>query len=212
MSSDKDIAEQVHEIMASVSSATKRGTVRGVYRAAAYVAGEIASEVGAGALGRSFKALPPKVVDGAVTTWAASRGAAQKYARIQDEGGVIRPRVMKALAVPIKGAGVTQGKWPRHYGRAMAGSTSGLTLMPRRGKPPLLVKVLERKKLVTKRGENRIYKTWVHAIQPMFVLMRSVTIRAKRYLSRVEGRVGNQVTELIFDSINEAEAARKVKK
>lgn len=37
------------------------------------------------------------------------------YAEIQDQGGIVRPKSGKMLAIPLKGAGVPRGKWPRDY-------------------------------------------------------------------------------------------------
>jgi len=89
-----------------------------------------------------------------------SDAPAAKYARILEEGGTIRPRTARALAVPISDEAKRE-----ESPRAMA----GLVMISRRmaGKPPLLARVL--------RG-GRLQVHWV--------LLKSVTIRPRRWLSR----------------------------
>lgn len=82
------------------------------------------------------------------------------YAAIQDHGGTILPRVAKNLAIPLPGAGVPKGKWPRDFPKGE------LTLITSRAGNKLLARV----------GKNRI--------KPVFVLKPSVTLHPTDYLKR----------------------------
>jgi len=192
----KPLETQVSSILKGWTDASKRALTRGVIKGAAYTAAEIAehlinSGAGPGALSRSFRAEPIEVREGTYSAWARSIGSAEIYAGIQNYGGIIRPRTRKALAIPIKGAGIAKGKWPRHFGRGE------LKLVPRRGRPALLVKELEARKIVARRGKNRIYRTWVKSIKPMYVLLRSVRIKPKHYLEAVAAKVAEPVDRII---------------
>jgi len=200
---DADVSVQIDSVMSYLKTRVKDGVPTGVMRASTYAAGQIAEHLGPGTLARSFKALPIELRRDSVSSWAASRGAAQKYAGIQDQGGTIRPRVMKNLAVPLRLAKTAKGKWPRHFGMGE------LKLVPRKGRAPLLVRELSGKTIVARRGKNRIYKTWVKAIQPLFVLLKSVQIKPKYYLAAVRGRPDFQARcrELIDKAI--ADASKK---
>lgn len=82
-------------------------------------------------------------------------------ARIQDVGGTIRPKTRKFLAVPV-GAGklLPVGKWPRDFAPGQLRFIKSFI----RGRPSILAKVSKTK------------------VEPMFVLVRSVTIPGKHYL------------------------------
>ena len=80
------------------------------------------------------------------------------YAEIQDQGGTIVPRTAKSLAIPIPGAPISVGQWPRDFPKGQ--------LFQRKGKPGVLF--------------QRIGKGG--SLQPMFVLKKSVTLRGKHYV------------------------------
>jgi len=103
------------------------------------------------------------------------KGPARAYARIQEEGGVIKPVKGKALAVPLAGAKTPSGR-PRFPGgpREAQAKYPDMFLLKRRGKPPLLVRPLR----VRGRSNGR-----VKALIPMFILLKRVTIKATRWLS-----------------------------
>lgn len=190
------IDAQVTGIMRRLSDDAKRVLVRGVAKAAAYTAGEIATHLidsgaGPGPLSRSFRAEPISIERGHVSAWARSIGSAEVYAGIQNDGGTIRPKTRRHLAVPIKGAGIAKGKWPRHFG---AGE---LKLIPRRGRPSLLVAETGARKRVIRHSKGRTIKAWARGIKPMFVLMPSVRIRPKHYLDAVSARVGDTIDRII---------------
>jgi len=94
-----------------------------------------------------------------------SNSPAARYAGVHEHGGVITPVKGKALAIPIS-AEAKRYTSPRDM--------EGLTLMPRQGRPPLLVRELGWKEGIKKR-----YRVEVH-----WVLVPSVTIRATHWLSR----------------------------
>lgn len=80
----------------------------------------------------------------------------EKYARIQEKGGVVVPKKAKALAIPI-GEALTGAGVPRYPGGPR--SVPGLFLLKRAGKNALLVR-----------------KDAGGGITPLFVLVKSVTI------------------------------------
>lgn len=84
------------------------------------------------------------------------------YARVQDQGGIVRPRVMKHLAIPLIRLPV--GKWPRHFPRDGRGR---LFMLRKKGGEPRWI--LARKK--GKRG-----------VEAVFLLRKWVRIPAKHYL------------------------------
>lgn len=89
----------------------------------------------------------------------ATVGTNVVYARIQQEGGVIKPKNKKALAIPVDKS--AWGKSPKEF--------QNLVFIPRKGKNPLLVE------MKTKRGKASSMKI-------MFVLMKSVRIPARPFL------------------------------
>lgn len=82
------------------------------------------------------------------------------YARIQELGGTIRPRRAKALAVPIGQEGRRAARESLRSLRSL-----NLTLVLRRGRPPLLVR----------KGPRGSFK-------PLFVLLNKVTLPARPYM------------------------------
>ena len=131
---------------------------------------------------------------GAVTGWmldaSAPLGAigvpanspAAAYAAIQERGGVIRPRNAKMLAVPVSDEAKRYSS-PRDM--------QGLTLIPRKGRPPLLVRML------AARGGRRA--NW----QIHWVLLASVTIRASRWLSEGVDRARPEMAAAFGDRMGE---------
>ena len=87
---------------------------------------------------------------------------AAAYAGILEAGGTIVPRNAKALAIPISDEAKKYSS-PRDM--------PGLELIPRKGKPPLLVRML------SSRGNIRGFE--LH-----WVLVKSVTIEPRHWLSR----------------------------
>ena len=64
-----------------------------------------------GALARSFR----ESASFTGSTWRIAAESDLVYARIQDQGGFIRPRTVKSLAIPLIPMAI--GKWPRHFAR-----------------------------------------------------------------------------------------------
>lgn len=180
--------------LAIMSGRLGEESARMVLAAAEHVAGTIREVVyekfpdgRTGALARSFRPVFLGRDNAGVSAAAASDLV---YARIQDEGGKILPKTVKRLAVPIKGAGVPIGKWPRHFAKGeltfvnfgRLGMSAGDS-----GKPPILARVYKNKK-----GETIRFK-------PMFVLLSSVTITGKRYLDTAADRAAEGVEEIMAE-------------
>jgi phage gpG-like protein len=87
------------------------------------------------------------------------------YANIHEVGGVIRPKRGKYLAIPLKGALTSSGSQLR--GGAMSARDFPNTFI-RRGKS----------------GNPIIFQKRGKGVIPLFVLKKSVTIPARRYMAR----------------------------
>lgn len=113
---DGDVGGIVDRIARGVSGESANA----VMRAAVIAAGELRrtsrdlNKTGQakGGLSRSFRETFVAAGEDEISAGAYSDLV---YADIQDRGGVIRPRRGKMLAIPLKGAGVPRGKWPRDY-------------------------------------------------------------------------------------------------
>lgn len=114
-------------------------------------------------------------------------GTNVKYGRIHEEGGTISAKPGKALAVPVH----PQAKQWSARGRSPR-EMADLVYIPRKGKPPLLVKIAGR-------GGNR----W----QIMYVLLKSVRMPARPWLSPavqtyfMGGRADNAIDKATADWI-----------
>ena len=98
-----------------------------------------------------------------------------RYAAMLEFGGTVRARAGRALPVPVGAAGRrimrdTQGKGLKTSGVPM-------TMIRRKGKPPLLVRAIVR------RGKN---SSKILGSEILFVLKKSVTIKPRPYMSRAE--------------------------
>lgn len=104
------------------------------------------------------------------------------YARIQEEGGTIRPKNGKTLAVPWRGANIPPGKSPRHW------PAGQLHFLPRPGKPPMLVVYKAASTGYTKNTEGvRVRKEGpakLKAIEPKYILVPKVTLKPKGYVDK----------------------------
>jgi hypothetical protein len=104
-----------------------------------------------------------------------TKGPASSYAAIHERGGVIRAKGRGALAIPIGRARTATGK-PRFPGgpHEAARKHPEMFMLKRSGKPPLLVRPLR----VAGRSGGKI-----RGIEPLFVLLKSVRIPPRRWLS-----------------------------
>lgn len=158
-----DSGEQADEIIAA-----------GLERAGALLADGIAEGLILGRYGLTMRHPGQGGLAGGVQHWWVDRGRmmlavgvpsnhpAAPYAAIHEHGGTIRPRNARALAVPLS-AEARQYSSPRDM--------ADLQYIPRRGRPPLLARVLH------KRGQEA-------GLEVHWVLLRSVTLPARRWLSR----------------------------
>lgn len=156
---------------------------RRVLEAAQHVTGEIRTAIFAtvtskgrktGALARSFRET---FLGHDGDTVSAASHSDLAYARIQDEGGTINPSSVSKLAVPI-GKNIAIGKWPRHFGKGE------LVLIKSKAGNSILAKI-------SKTGR----------ISPQFVLVDSVTLRAKNYLAKAAVAAQPGVEEILGQGV-----------
>ena len=119
------------------------------------------------------------------------------YAKLVGEGGIVKPRRAKALAIPVN-------KKARMAAEQLTESQSirdipGLTYIPRKGKPPLLVKEIQKG-----RGSAR----GTVAMEVWFVLMQSVKIPARPFLL-VNSRDMQALEKLYDRHVREAAEGQK---
>lgn len=162
------------EFARKLPEAMRLEEARNLLLAAQFLTGQIRREIfrrakgGRGGLARSFKpTFLGQLSDGRL---AAGVFSALSYARIQEEGGIIRPKNRKFLAVPHPMAKIPAGKWPRHWG-------GRLRLIPRKGKPSLLV--LDK---MRGPGRGKSGPGILMSIEPKYVLLKRVRIKPLRYL------------------------------
>jgi Family of unknown function (DUF6441) len=152
-------------------------TARGVLAAAQETEGILRREVYStfqgrtGGLARSFKATFLGYKGTIVSAGVFSKSV---YADIQDQGGRILPKNGKKLAVPLPGANIPIGKWPRDFGKDQ------LVFIKRKGgRAPILAKVTK----------NRV--------TPMFALMSSITIRGRHYIDAAAAKATPKIEEIV---------------
>ena len=158
----------------------------GVTRAAnVYVAG-IKDSFSKTARGTSSQpGQPPSVQRGTlrrgITKTAAKDGVSivhtsnTRYAAMMEYGGVVRAKAGKALPVPVGMAGRRILETSGAGGLRASGVP--MTMIRRKGKPPLLVRAIVRK------GKN---SSKILGSEILFVLKKSVTIKPRPYMSRAE--------------------------
>lgn len=101
-----------------------------------------------------------------------TKGPAAQYAAVHERGGVIRAKSGRALAVPLDGAKTPGGR--SRTPAEMARKYPDMFMLKRPGKPPLLVRPLR----VKGQPGGRIRE-----FEPLFVLVKSVKIPARHWLS-----------------------------
>lgn len=150
----------------------------GVFRCAQIAAGEIRRVVYStfngrtGALARSFKETFLGDANGGVRSAGALSDSV--YAPIQDEGGTIRPSSRENLAIPLPGAGVPYGKWPRDYARG------------------------ELHFIKSRRGNSLLCN---RAGKPLFVLKPEVHVRGRGYLKTAADAAAPKMADIMGESI-----------
>jgi hypothetical protein len=117
------------------------------------------------------------------------------YAQIQDEGGIIKPKEMKYLAIPLIKMAV--GKWARPWPRHKKGTPtrSGETVCfknPKSGK--LLIWRLGAKIARSKGGGRQV--------TPIYVLKKSVKVTPKRYLDIATDKSGPGVEKILGHQVD----------
>lgn len=131
-----------------------------------------------GNLRRSVDADVVRIGDNIIARIGVLKGPSSRYARILEEGGEIRPRKARALAVPLSAARTAGGRDRFPGGPAGAkfkGKYPDAFMLKRPGKPPLIV--VPRRVRGSKNGR-------VAGLMPMFALVKSVRIPRTEWLSR----------------------------
>lgn len=121
-------------------------------------------------------------------------GSRLVYARIQDQGGIIRPRTVRHLAVPTRNLGARmRSRWPRDWPRGELFLIPAVG--PRAGKDPLLARKVRDK------------------IQVLYVLKKQVTIPAKDYTGKALDKGGPLLARFAEDQFAAAaeQAAQKAR-
>jgi len=166
--------------------------------AAEHTVGEIRTVIyskmkGRGGLARSFRATFMQATGftegggfGGMIAGAAAVSD-QIYAGIQDQGGTIRPRTGQFLAIPLKGAGVPPGKWPRHF---PAGSLFRVG------------KVLGMSTGTVGSSGNR--KNSKAGWRPLFALAKQVYIKPHHYLEEAAAKAEDGIAEILGQGIEAA--------
>jgi len=131
-----------------------------------------------------------------IASLGVKSGLADKYAAIQELGtkgaggdlDPIVPRHAKALAIPIGEAKTKRGV-PKYTGPRDEAIEGELFLVEREGKPPLLAR--------KKPGRKE-------AIEPLFVLVKKVELKPRRYLrdSLIEKRA--EIANVVASAVGEA--------
>jgi len=170
------------QIRYGMPGALAKLVLQGAQVAAGAISKEVYSsfDVRTGALARSFRATFLGNVDGAITATASSDLI---YARVQDEGGEVKPRVMRTLAVPIRSANIAVGKWPRHWPKGE------LRFIRRPGKDPLLA-------TVTGKGKNQ-------KVHPKYVLKESVHIVGQNYVQKAADTSQDEIAEILGGGVEQ---------
>ena len=105
-----------------------------------------------GALARSYR----ESVSFTNGAWRIAAESDLVYARIQDQGGVIRPKTVKALAIPLIPMAV--GKWPRHWKRGELFRRGNALSRMRGGRPQNVYALSKSVRIVGKRYLDRAAK------------------------------------------------------
>lgn len=145
-------------------------------------------ESGTGTLAASFK---PHIVDNAPKDEIWTKASSDlSYAKIQDEGGTIRPKNVKNLTIPFPGSSIKQG----HTART---DFKQLSLIVSKKGNLLFVRYTGAKKKVVVKGRTRTIKEF----KPEWILKKSVTIPAKRYMQEATVKATPGIFEIMGDHV-----------
>lgn len=128
-----------------------------------------------GGLARSFR--PVVRSDSKRTTIATESDLI--YAAIQDQGGIIRPKHVKALAIPMKRLPI--GKWPRHFKRGELFSYT-----PKGSKERFLAR---------QKGK--------HSVEVLYLLRKSVRLEGKDYTGKAVATALPKIVKLFARELTE---------
>lgn len=187
------IISDVNAYLARVSVELDRELVQALVDAALHVEGELKQTImetftrgGTGQLARNPKAT---LLDrnGEVKSSAVLLDLV--YADIQDRGGVIKPKSVKHLSIPLTQEARVPGKWPRTWG------PKELTFIKSKAGNLLLVKTS-----ALKRGQ----------IDAQYVLKKQVKVKGQGYIKRARDAAMAGVREIVGGRIRVAISKGKV--
>jgi hypothetical protein len=176
---DVELDRDVGEMFAHAAEELNPDLAKAVLKAANYGGGVVTETVfakfpkGTSALARSF--LPAKFISAPEGTIAAGAMSDLPYARIQDEGGTIRPKHRKTLAVPISKEAKT--KWPRDWP----------------GKDLALIK--------SKRGNLLLIGAKEKELTVHYVLKESVKIQGRNYLGDAKDEAAPVIEKMVGEDV-----------
>jgi len=187
------IISDVNAYLERVGAELDRELVQALVDAALHVEGELKQTImetfpsgGTGQLARNPKAT---LLDSGGTVKSSAVLMDLVYADIQDRGGVIKPKSVKHLAIPLTGEARVPGKWPRTWG------PKELTFLKSKKGNLLLVKTS-----ALKRGD----------IEPQYVLKKQVKVKGQGYIKRARAAAMAGVKEIVGGRIRVAISKAKV--
>lgn len=181
-------------MVGEVSKGVKRSVPRITRQVAVLAQGPLRESIvatmkegGRWAKGRLARSVTTEVLEqsnpessSATKVYSFVTGSRLVYARIQDQGGIIRPRTVRYLAVPTRNLGARmRSRWPRDWPRGELFLIPAVG--PRAGKDPLLARKVR----------NRI--------KVMYVLKKQVTIPAKDYTGKALDKGGPLLARFVED-------------
>lgn len=169
--------DKLDEMLERWASGIPKALESGLLEGAQELEGEIKRTLfeiftsGKGQLARSYRSQFVGRTDGGISAGVFSD---LSYARIQDEGGTIKPRSVKNLSIPLTPQ--AKKRWPRDWPEGQLSRSENKLFATKQ----------------TKRGKK---------LQPQYVLKRSVTLRGRGYLSRAWDAAREAVGEIVGEEI-----------
>jgi phage gpG-like protein len=196
---NKEDINRIHNLLADLDPKKQDGAIhQGLLKASATVLDQLVSNVSGlilkrrtGNLARSMGFRIDKDEAGnfesIIGSGASLKTARMVYANIHETGGIIRPKNKQYLTIPLPSA-----QTPAGVGRFTAGEV-------RDGLAGYDGSFIKRSKV----GNLIIFGTQGDKVIPLFLLKRSVTIPARRYMSITVEQTQDKVVDNIVDKIKE---------
>ena len=172
----------VKKYLEDVGIAIDQQMMTALLQAAVHAEGELKQSIadtfpsgGTGALARNPKAM---LLETKGVVKSAGAFLDLVYALIQDEGGTIKAKTVKNLAIPLSNEAKVPGKWPRTWAPKTL-----FFLKSKRGNKLLAERI----------GKGRI--------KPHYLLKPSVTIKGKGYVERARRSAEKIIAEIIGEHV-----------